>query len=338
MIKLATAIQLMEEYLAEKPNLNPESIKQYEYILRRFYRWAKQNTINFQDLKIRDLVQYHSTFSDCSDLTKYSHFTVLKNHFKWMEANSYGLNRLKDGHPLARIPRRYTTFRKMYLHPPQLRALLEQPKKSTITGARDFALLLILSFNGLRLIEAIRANFGDLTENGQGLYIQRKGRKTKDELIRLSNPVQDALNDYLVMRKSLKPESPLIASHAHHHTEDFRLCSQTASRIIKKYLVSIGLAGKQYTAHSLRHTAASLLLQAGVSPHDLQRYLSHASFSTSQLYLKALDEDRIYNSNLGQKLANLVYNNHQTGNLMITPINEQISDFQTLNKNKNPHH
>ena len=197
MIQLATPIELIENYLAEKADITEGSRTQYAYILRRYYRWVKQNGFNPQDIKIRHLVQYHQTMKGFSDLTKYSHFTVLKNHFKWIEANSYGINHLKEGHHLARLPRRYSTFRKMFLSVDQLRSLLQHPNRSTLTGARDFALMNLLAFNGIRLIEVCRANIEDLTEDGQGLYIQRKGRKQKSELIRLAEPVQMALNDYL---------------------------------------------------------------------------------------------------------------------------------------------
>jgi hypothetical protein len=76
-----------------------------------------------------------------------------------------------------------------------------------------------------------------------------------------------------------------------------------------------------------------MLLQMGVSPHDLQRYLGHASFSTSQLYLKALDEKRIYQENLGQKIADIIYNSRKSPNLTTIYDNDKNNQFSGYKNN-----
>lgn len=295
-------IELIDGFLADQ-NISKASKKTYNSVLIRFFRWARNTGRNFQNLRYADFRKYLETFNDCSDLTKYNHLNVLKLHFNWQEANSLHKNYIKGN--LAKHPRRYRVFRKRPLNLEQAKQLMEKPNQETIKGARDYALLMLLLFNGLRIIEVQRANLGDITDKGETLYIQRKGANEKSERIRLPEATQEALNGYLIKRKNLNDSSPLIAAHSINNPGG-RINTESASRIVKSYLVAIGLNSKWYTAHSLRHSAASLLLELGATPNDLQGFLGHRSFSTSQLYTQYAEENRIYNSNFGQKLVNAV--------------------------------
>ena len=324
-----TAVERIEAFLSERPNLTAGSRTAYFSILRRFYRWCQDNGVDYLEIRLRHMAEYSKTFDNYSDLSKHNNFSLLRHHFAWLENNGLGINVLRGDH-LTKLPRRYKTFRKLPLSGEQVRRLLEQPN-GTICGQRDQALISLLVFCGIRLIEAHRANYGDITPDGRGLYIQRKGSKQKDDLIRLPEHVQTALNDYLIMRPAINDNSPLFAAHS--RMSKNRLHQSTASRIVKGYLKAIGLNSKYYTAHSLRHTAASLLLRAGASAVDLQKFLGHANFQTSQLYFFALEQERVYEQNLGQKIADSVFSVHQSGNLMNIDDKSKIKDLQALKKN-----
>lgn len=301
-----SAIEIIELYLDERPNLTAGSRKAYFYSLRRFYRFLKQNSINFEQLKLADMIRYHGTFAGCSDLTVSNNFTIVRNHLIWGEEAGLLINPIKTNHYLNRPKRKYHIFRKKPLTPEQLNKLLEKPNKETLKGLRDFALLLLLSMNGIRVIEAIRANIGDIVQNGLGLQVQRKGSTRRDEVVRLSEPVQNAVHAYLLKRENFTDESPLFESVSYNHIEGRRLTQISVSRLIKDYLRQIGLNDPKITAHSLRHTAASTMIRMGANLHDLQKFLGHTNFQTSQMYLKAVDQERLFEQDYGQKIYDFI--------------------------------
>lgn len=154
-------------------------------------------------------------------------------------------------------------------------------------GARDYALAALLTYNGLRVSEVCEADAEDLgTERGhRTLTVTRKrGRR---EAVPLAPPTVEALNTYLGERTT----GPLFEDNAGE-----RLDRHDAARIVTRLARAAGI-DKHLSPHSLRHTAVTLALDAGVPLRDVQDLAGHADPRTTRRYdraRKSLDRHATY--------------------------------------------
>lgn len=168
--------------------------------------------------------------------------------------------------------------------------ILNSIDTSTLKGKRDKALFGLLLTSGLRTIEIARADIGDIVNYGGKIFlrIQGKGRFAKDAEVRISEGVYSLIQEYLRERGELKDSAPLFASVARRNKGD-RMTTTSISRIIKSAMRRAGYNSKRLSAHSLRHSAATLALLAGATLREVQMMLRHSSIAITELYLHETD-------------------------------------------------
>ena len=181
-------------------------------------------------------------------------------------------------------------FRKDPLTVEQAKDLLKGIDRSTVQGKRDYALLNLLIRTGLRTIEAMRAEVGDIRqESGEAvLWIQGKGRDAKDEFVLLTSETLKPIYESINARGKVSETAPLFASLSDRN-KDKALTTRTVRRIVKENLRGIGLDSGRLTAHSLRHTAVTLSLQAGATLQEAQALARHSNINTTMIYAHNID-------------------------------------------------
>lgn len=175
----------------------------------------------------------------------------------------------------------------------QARTLLKSIDTSTLKGKRDYALLTLTATAGLRTIELSRALTCDISKTNDicFLRVQGKGRNDKSERVLVARQAAHAINRYLSARGvNITADAPLFAGCR----SESPLSSKSISRIIKAALENAGLKTARISAHSLRHTAATLALQSGASITQVQQMLRHFHINTTMLYIN--DINRLTNS------------------------------------------
>ena len=145
---------------------------------------------------------------------------------------------------------------------------------------------------GLRTIEVVRANVGDITFKGDKrvLLVWGKGHSEKDDFVVLTEKAYEPIKEYLATRKAVKAGEPLFTSNSRQNFGE-RLTTKTISSLCKEGLRAIGLDGREYTAHSLRHSTAVAILKHGGNIVDVQEVLRHSSIDTSQIYTESVKEE-----------------------------------------------
>ncbi len=183
--------------------------------------------------------------------------------------------------------------KKDYLTSKQARQLLTSIDRSTVKGARDYALISLMLTTGLRTISVVRADVGDIRTVGDDvvLFHQGKGREEKASYVVLADHVDQAIREYLAKRKFREPADPLFASLSNHNKSG-RLSTRSLRRIVKDRLRDISMDSDRLTAHSLRHTAATLNLLNGGSLEETRQLLDHSSINTTMIYSHALDRQK----------------------------------------------
>ena len=142
---------------------------------------------------------------------------------------------------------------------------------------RDFCIICIFLNCGLRISEIVGMNLSDYS--GESLRVTGKGNKQR--MVFLNNSTRDALENWLITRRSLAPEHETALFISNRRT---RISREMVHSMVKTSLLRAGLDASQYSSHKLRHTAATLMLQNGVDVRTLQEVLGHEHLNTTQIY------------------------------------------------------
>jgi integrase/recombinase XerC len=162
--------------------------------------------------------------------------------------------------------------------------LMESPKNipekpsevSKENRLRDRAILELLYSSGLRVSELVGLNSNQLDSDLGIVRVMGKGRK--ERIVPVGMKALEALKAYLEERGMLGGEDPIFVNPL-----GGRLSARSVGRLIKKYTRHSGIFRK-VSPHSLRHTFATHLLDAGADIREIQEMLGHSSLSTTQRY------------------------------------------------------
>lgn len=263
----------------------PKTIETYTKSIRQFFNYLA--AANIQHPERKDILAYREHLkNNYKPTTVQCYLAAVKLFFQW--ANQEGLypniaERVKG----AKLD---TEHKKDYLTSKQAARLMATVDRSTLQGLRDYAILSLMVTTGLRTISITRANIEDIRTigNDTALFYQGKGHEEKATLVKLAAPVEAAIIDYLRARGEKDRKAPLFASVAHKNAGG-RMTTRSISRIAKEHLIAAGLESDRLTAHSLRHTAATLALLNNARPEEVQQMLDHQNINTTLIYSHALD-------------------------------------------------
>jgi integrase/recombinase XerC len=162
-------------------------------------------------------------------------------------------------------------------------ALVESPQGSTVLGLRNRAILETLYSTGLRVGELTSLNRKDV-DFGQDL-VRVMGKGKKERIVPLGAKAMSALKAYLdrVHELGRRTGSPLHNPPLFLNSQGGRLTPRSVARLTRHYGVLCGIL-KKVSPHSLRHTFATHLLDAGADLRAVQELLGHVSLSTTQKY------------------------------------------------------
>lgn len=316
-LQASGGIQAMLERFIAYANVKEVTVKSYGVCLRCFLDWTRENGI--QQPQRADILAYvkylsepHHRRARCdrpgSDPgsvmtmaagTQARYLRAVKLFFKWTAQEGLYPN-IADNVKGAKV--RADNTKRDPLQREDARAVLDSIDTGSDAGKRDYAMILLSLTAGLRIIEMQRASIGNLeTLAGERvLYVQGKGHDEADAYKKLTPEVYSAIMDYLATRGRLDAAAPLFASTGN-RSKGQRLTEPSISRIIKSRLIAAGYNTHRISAHSLRHSSVTFLLEAGATIQEAQHHARHTSPEVTGIYAHNLDqrkdhsEQRIYN-------------------------------------------
>lgn len=198
--------------------------------------------------------------------------SAIKSFFKYLTVRT---KQLKDN-PVADIE--YPKLRKSlpkYLTMEQSAALLQAV--SGPNANRDYAILMLFLNCGIRRSELVGLNLTDVYED----RIRVVGKGNKERFVYFGTPCRKAIDAYLPERnkKILTDNKALFGSR-----NGNRISTDAVHALVKKALLQAGLDATQFSAHKLRHTAATMMLSGGVDVKTVQEVLGHENLNTTQIY------------------------------------------------------
>lgn len=289
---------LIREFLVYHETIQGHSrqtIDEYYLDLRSFFRFLKQSRnlvpadlpvdeIPIDDVALplvrsvtlKDVYDYMGFLSRDRRLNNASRArkaATLRSFYKYLTNKA----KLMDVNPVQELdpPRLKKTLPK-YLNLNESVNLLESVEGQN--AVRDFCILTLFLNCGLRISELVGLNKTDV----RGDQLRVLGKGNKERILYLNDSCQKALQDWIVERDmlTLDNENALFVTKQNRK----RITRAAVHKLVKKHLADAGLDSTQYSAHKLRHTAATLMLQNGVDVRTLQEVLGHDHLNTTQIY------------------------------------------------------
>ena len=198
--------------------------------------------------------------------------SAIKSFFKYLTVRTKQLAE----NPVAELE--YPKLRKSlprYLTLEQCASLLKAV--SGPNEKRDYAILMLFLNCGIRRSELVGLNLNDVYED----RIRVVGKGNKERFVFFGSACRKAIDAYLPERhkRVLTDNRALFGSR-----DNNRISVTAVHRMIKKYLLMAGLDPDQFSAHKLRHTAATMMLSGGVDVKTVQEVLGHENLNTTQIY------------------------------------------------------
>ena len=300
--------QILREFLIYHETIkgqSPLTISEYYLDLRMFLRFIKlmRNDMPINtDLEIIDIKDVDLNFVRSIDTSEIFDFlSYLANDRAINPENhapDYGISASARARKLSAIKSfyKYLTVRTKQLteNPvadleyPKLRKSL--PKYLTMEQSasllqavsgpnekRDYAILMLFLNCGIRRSELVGLNLSDVYED----RIRVVGKGNKERFVYFGSACRKAIDAYLVERskKVLTDNKALFGSR-----DGNRISVTAVHRLVKKALMQAGLDSTQFSAHKLRHTAATMMLSGGVDVKTVQEVLGHENLNTTQIY------------------------------------------------------
>lgn len=198
--------------------------------------------------------------------------SALKSFYKYLTVRTKQL----EENPVADFE--YPKLRKSlpkYLTLEQSAALLQ-----AVSGAnqkRDYAIIMLFLNCGIRRSELVGLNTTDVYED----RIRVIGKGNKERFVYFGSSCRKAIDAYMEERNKviLTDNRALFGSR-----NGNRISVTAVHRLVEKALKQAGLDATQFSAHKLRHTAATMMLSGGVDVKTVQEVLGHENLNTTQIY------------------------------------------------------
>lgn len=300
--------QILKDFLIYHENIKGQSqltISEYYLDLRMFFRFIKlmRNdmpiTTQLENIDIKDIDLNFIKNIDTSDVFDFLSYlandrTINPN----VPAPEYGISASSRARKLSAIKSfyKYLTVRTKQidenpvaeLEYPKLRKSL--PKYLTLDESsrllqavsgtnekRDYAILMLFLNCGIRRSELVGLNISDVYED----RIRVVGKGNKERFVYFGSSCRKAIDAYMLERseRTLTDNRALFGSR-----NGNRISVDAVHRLVKKALMQAGLDSTQFSAHKLRHTAATMMLSGGVDVKTVQEVLGHENLNTTQIY------------------------------------------------------
>jgi len=168
-----------------------------------------------------------------------------------------------------------------FLNKADVDRLLASPKADTALGLRDRAILETLYSAGLRVSELVGLELDDLDLADGVATVRGKGKRERLALV--GHAAKEAISRWLAARIILLESIGRRSEAVFLNRNATRLSTRSVGRLLVKYLRQTGLDPRT-TPHTLRHTFATHMLDAGADIRGVQELLGHKNLTTTQIY------------------------------------------------------
>jgi integrase/recombinase XerC len=269
------------EYLSTERNFSKHTIRNYKADIQQFLSYLENKGLSndpaaVSHIMARSFLSFLHKRNKKSSISR--KLASLRSFFKFLVETGVVRTNPMDVIFTPQKEKYIPTF----LTVDEINRLLDCPDQSDVLGLRDKAILEVFYSSGLRLAELAYIDIDDI-DFGQG-WVKVMGKGGKERIVPVGGPAISAVRRYMERRAELKASDvsgegrALFLNH-----RGRRLSERGIDGIVRKYARKCALF-KNISPHSLRHTFATHLLDAGCDLRYVQEMLGHVSLSTTQKY------------------------------------------------------
>ncbi len=267
-------VQAFLEYLKVERNASSDTVRAYHQDLDDFCKFLSGAKLRRTDLGVLRVYLGSLFQRNLSRATIIRRVAALRAFFRFLSRE-----KSISANPTValRSPKSERSL-PAFLEVGQTLSLLDEALKKGVSQSplRDRAMLELLYSAGLRISEMVNLNLKEIDFVAGLARVRGKGRK--ERLVPIGKTALAALSEYLS-----SGERPDDAPFLFGNRFGGRLTSRSVERILKKYASACGLPGR-VTPHTLRHSFATHLLEAGADLRAIQEILGHQNITTTQVY------------------------------------------------------
>ena len=306
-----SVIEVIDIFISEQ-SVSQISRQIYRMALMKFFSfitgsdvWNPGHNIEVRTVTTPMIIDFKDdqNTKHCSEYSTALYIAVLKRFFRWTASKGIHDNVALN----VRSPRRQRGLCKDPLTLEQATVLMASIERSTSIGKRNYAIVALLLYNGLRGIEVQRINNKDIVKEGDitYIYVQGKGHVNKDDKVALCSGVLKAINHYQSTKVGYENDDPLFVAIGRRNMDN-RISLSLIKKIVLTQLVVLGFKTDRISTHSLRHTAASLLIHKGDTMPNIKKFMRHSSYTVTERYIQQIEEMNKANNESTELLAKLI--------------------------------
>ncbi|VAX28045.1 Site-specific tyrosine recombinase XerC [hydrothermal vent metagenome] len=279
-------IQDFKSYLVAEKNASPHTVSSYLIDLYQFVQFLResghgeaQDTLhpkNIDRLAIRSFLGYLHEKS-AGGATMARKLSTLSSFFKFLCREGIVATNIAKTVPSPKKAQKLPS----YLSVDEIFRLLDLPDKKTFIGTRDGAILELFYSTGIRISELTGIRMEDLHLAERMVKVRGKGKK--ERLLPMGKKSVNALEGYISLRNKRIVKSRLAPDELFLNYRGMGISVRGVRKILEKYIRQNNFTGK-ISPHSLRHSFATHMLDAGADLRSIQEMLGHSSLSTTQKY------------------------------------------------------
>lgn len=267
------------QYCAVIRNYSTDTLKSYRIICGRFLRETK--VVHIEDLNRHVFEQwfYNGRLQNKWSASTFRHYhKYLNTWMKWLIKENY-----QDVNPLTdiekprmeqRLPKTLTKDESQKI----LDASFHLPYVYHFERYRNRALIGVMLLAGLRRKEALNLKLNDISLIEHTLFVNQ-GKGSKDRMVPVNGKLVSILEDYLKDRKRLNKQCVYLFTGSQHD-------NQLGHRALVKLIIKLKKVTKlNFSAHTLRHAFARLMIEGGCDIYTLSKLMGHTKITTTTIYL-----------------------------------------------------
>jgi len=278
-------VELYKDYLKGR-GLKEQTIRRKVLEINRFFDYVENRGIkDIKDVNVRDIEEYFIYLKNMSNSTQKINLASIRDLYYFLSLNEkILLNPLEK----TEIYVMESGGIKIILSEKEMKVFLESIDTETGYGLRDRAIFELMYVTGMRVGEVVNLFVEDVDFSLKEVII-RQGKGRKDRIVPLGNVAKKYLEKWVKKVRSWflgKKNSKSMFLNKRGN----KIAESTVNHRLKKYLREASICKEGVTAHSLRHSCATHLLEHKAEIRFVQSLLGHESLETTVEYTKEIVE------------------------------------------------
>jgi len=278
-------VQDYYNFLITEKGFSVRTAEAYLHDLRVFFRFCAERGVEPESVDIyflREFNRYLQEDRDNAHVTRARKISALRGFYRYLVDNG-----LIDDDPTVKLrPPRVPKKQPLFLSAAEARRLLDAAARYGPEPVRDVAIFSMFLYTGCRLSELVELNVQNVDFETGSIVLYGKG--AKERVVPMRAELAEALQRYLPERK-VNPKCPLPRRFFRNQW-GYAITRNGVHYLVKRVVQAAGLQRDAVSAHKLRHTVATQLLEHDADLRSIQELLGHESIATTQRYTHVVNK------------------------------------------------